>query len=43
MMSRDIILRADGRQPPMKGDHVYVGIIADHQHVFHATTGERLG
>jgi len=40
--SRDIILRADGRQPPGKGDHVYVGIIPDHQHVFHATTGERL-
>ena len=40
--SRDIILRADGRQPPMKGDHVYVGIIPDHQHVFHASTGARL-
>jgi len=40
--SRDIILRADGRTPPMKGDHVYVGIISDHQHVFHATTGARL-
>ncbi|HEY5136468.1 MAG TPA: sn-glycerol-3-phosphate ABC transporter ATP-binding protein UgpC [Candidatus Nanopelagicales bacterium] len=40
--SRDIILRADGRQPPMKGENVYVGIIPDHQHMFHATTGERL-
>jgi multiple sugar transport system ATP-binding protein len=40
--SRDVILRADGRTPPMKGDRVYVGIIPDHQHVFHAVTGERL-
>ena len=40
--SRDIILRADGRTPPAKGDHVYVGIIPDHQHVFHASTGARL-
>jgi multiple sugar transport system ATP-binding protein len=40
--SRDIILRADGRTPPAKGDHVYVGIIPDHQHVFHATSGARL-
>ena len=40
--SRDIILRADGRTPPGKGDHVYVGIIPDHQHVFHASTGARL-
>ena len=41
-ISRDIILRADGRTPPGKGDHVYVGIIPDHQHVFHAGTGARL-
>ncbi len=40
--SRDVILRADGRVPPAKGDHVYVGIIADHTHVFHATSGARL-
>ncbi len=40
--SRDIILRADGRTPPGKGDQVYVGIIPDHQHVFHAGTGARL-
>ena len=42
-ISRDIILRADGRTPPAKGDHVYVGINNDHQHTFHVTTGERLG
>jgi multiple sugar transport system ATP-binding protein len=40
--ARDIIVRTDGRTPPMKGDTVNVGIIPDHQHAFHATTGERL-
>jgi multiple sugar transport system ATP-binding protein len=41
--SRDVIIRTDGRKPPMKGEHVYAGIHADHQHVFHAITGARLG
>jgi multiple sugar transport system ATP-binding protein len=40
--SSNVIIRADGRQPPMKGDHVYAGIVPDHQHVFHAITGERI-
>ncbi len=39
---RDIILRTDGRVPPAKGETVFVGIIADHQHTFHAGTGERI-
>jgi multiple sugar transport system ATP-binding protein len=41
--SRDVIIRTDGRKPPMKGERVYAGIKADHQHVFHATSGARLG
>jgi multiple sugar transport system ATP-binding protein len=39
----DVIVRTDGRVPPAKGQHVYVGIVPDHQHAFHAVTGERLG
>jgi hypothetical protein len=27
----------------MKGDRVYCGLNADHQHVFHSATGARLG
>ena len=41
--SKDVVIRADGRKPPMKGEHVAVGINADHTHVFHPTTGARLG
>lgn len=41
--SKDVIIRTDGRKPPMKGDRVYCGLRADHQHVFHAVTGARLG
>jgi multiple sugar transport system ATP-binding protein len=41
--SKEIIIRTDGRKPPMKGDRVYCGLKADHQHVFHAVTGARLG
>ena len=41
--SKDIIIRTDGRVPPSKGEHVYVSIVPDHMHVFHAVTGARLG
>ncbi|MFN8146833.1 MAG: sn-glycerol-3-phosphate ABC transporter ATP-binding protein UgpC [Candidatus Nanopelagicales bacterium] len=41
--SKDVVIRADGRKPPMKGEHVNVGINADHTHVFHPTTGKALG
>jgi multiple sugar transport system ATP-binding protein len=40
--SRDIIVRTDGRTPPMKGETMHVGIIPDHQHAFHSQTGERI-
>jgi multiple sugar transport system ATP-binding protein len=40
--SRDIIVRTDGRTPPMKGETMHVGIIPDHQHAFHSVTGERI-
>ena len=40
--SRDVIVRTDGRNPPMKGDVVYVDIVPNHQHVFHVETGARL-
>ena len=40
--SKDIIVRTDGRTPPMRGDVVHIANIPNHQHVFHATTGARL-
>jgi multiple sugar transport system ATP-binding protein len=40
--SKDVIVRTDGRVPPAKGEQIYVGIIPDHLHVFHAVSGERL-
>jgi multiple sugar transport system ATP-binding protein len=39
---RDVIIRTDGRVPPAKGEQIYVGIVPDHQHTFHAVTGERI-
>ena len=39
---RDVIVRCDGRTPPRKGERIYAGIVADHQHAFHAVTGDRL-
>jgi multiple sugar transport system ATP-binding protein len=40
--SRDIIVRTDGRTPPQKGEVMHVGIIPDHQHTFHVSTGDRI-
>jgi multiple sugar transport system ATP-binding protein len=40
--SKDVIVRTDGRVPPNKGEHIFVGIVPDHLHCFHAVTGERL-
>jgi multiple sugar transport system ATP-binding protein len=40
--SKDIIVRTDGRTPPLRGDVVHIANIPHHQHVFHATTGARL-
>jgi multiple sugar transport system ATP-binding protein len=38
--SRDVIVRTDGRTPPLKGDVIHVDIIPGHQHVFNVTTGD---
>jgi multiple sugar transport system ATP-binding protein len=38
--SRDVIVRTDGRTPPLKGDVIHVDIIPGHQHVFNVSTGE---
>ena len=40
--SKDVIVRADGRTPPMRGDVVYISPIPQHRHVFHAVSGQRL-
>ena len=40
---RPFIARVDGRTPPMKGEVVHFVPKADHVHVFHAESGERLG
>ena len=40
--TKDVIVRADGRIPPAKGETIYVGIIPDHLHAFHAVNGERI-
>jgi multiple sugar transport system ATP-binding protein len=40
--SKEIIVRADGRTPPSKGEIVHVSIVADHLHPFHVVSGERL-
>jgi multidrug efflux pump subunit AcrA (membrane-fusion protein) len=40
--TKDVIVRADGRIPPAKGETIYVGIIPDHLHAFHAVGGERI-
>jgi multiple sugar transport system ATP-binding protein len=40
---RDIVVRVDGRRPPMKGDTVYVRPQTGHVHLFDATSGLRLG
>ncbi|MBI1378714.1 MAG: sn-glycerol-3-phosphate ABC transporter ATP-binding protein UgpC [Frankiales bacterium] len=39
---RQVIVRADGRVPPRKGEHIFVGIVPDHMHAFHSVTGERI-
>ncbi len=39
---QEIIVRADGRTPPRKGDLVHVSIVAEHLHPFHAVSGARL-
>jgi multiple sugar transport system ATP-binding protein len=40
--TKDVIVRADGRIPPAKGETIYVGIIPDHLHAFHAVDGQRI-
>ncbi|NNN09228.1 MAG: sn-glycerol-3-phosphate ABC transporter ATP-binding protein UgpC [Acidimicrobiaceae bacterium] len=39
---RDVVVRVDGRNPPQKGELVYVSVIADRMHVFDAVSGERI-
>ncbi|NLJ55280.1 MAG: sn-glycerol-3-phosphate ABC transporter ATP-binding protein UgpC [Intrasporangiaceae bacterium] len=39
---RPFIARVDGRNVPEKGQHIYVFPNAEHLHVFHQETGERL-
>jgi multiple sugar transport system ATP-binding protein len=40
--SKDVIVRTDGRTPPLRGDVVRIANIPNHQHVFHAKTGARI-
>ena len=40
---RDMVVRVDGRRPPMKGDTIHVRPQIGHVHLFDATTGARLG
>ena len=39
---RDMVVRVDGRRPPMKGDTLYVRPQQGHVHLFDAANGERL-
>ena len=39
---KDLIVRADGRRPPKRGETVHLNFVPEHLHVFHATTGLRL-
>jgi multiple sugar transport system ATP-binding protein len=39
---QQIIARADARRPPEKGSIVHLRLRAGEQHVFSASTGERL-
>ena len=38
----DMVVRVDGRRPPMKGDHVFVRPEQGHVHLFDTTNGLRL-
>ena len=38
----DIVVRVDGRRPPVKGEQVNVVIAPEHTHVFSPITGNRL-
>ena len=38
----DIVVRVDGRRPPVKGEQVNVIIAPEHTHVFSSITGDRL-
>jgi multiple sugar transport system ATP-binding protein len=38
----DVIVRADGRTPPGKGETIHVAVKASQSHVFSTVTGERL-
>jgi multiple sugar transport system ATP-binding protein len=38
----DIVVRVDGRKPPMKGEQINVVIVSEHTHVFSSVTGDRL-
>ncbi|WP_269939987.1 ABC transporter ATP-binding protein [Arthrobacter sp. HY1533] len=40
---RDMVVRVDGRRPPMKGDTIHVRPQSGHVHLFDATSGARLG
>lgn len=39
---RDMVVRVDGRRPPMKGDTLYVRPQQGHVHLFDTSNGERL-
>jgi multiple sugar transport system ATP-binding protein len=38
----DVIVRADGRRPPAKGETIHVSVKPEQAHVFSTVTGERL-
>jgi multiple sugar transport system ATP-binding protein len=40
---KEITMRVDGRQPPSRGETIYMTIAEGHDHVFNAETGARLG
>ena len=39
--SKDVVVRTDGRKPPMKGDTLHVTLVPGHAHVFSGSTGLR--
>jgi multiple sugar transport system ATP-binding protein len=40
--SLDVIVRADGRTPPAKGETIHINVKPGHAHCFSSVTGERL-
>jgi multiple sugar transport system ATP-binding protein len=39
---KEVVVRADGRRPPSKGEHIYATVVPGHAHVFDKDTGVRI-